>query len=123
MILLGQANPNKPFTPAKSGGEKGVSEVVYAPHPRDDHGKIIHSRKPAVFRDMITRLWGDHPRVEVFARERVPGWHALGNQLENGQAIEAGKVIEPLPPPTWHEAATRSVGAHKQLPLLEWGAP
>jgi N6-adenosine-specific RNA methylase IME4 len=38
-----------------------------------------HSRKPAVVRDMITRLFGDIPRVELFARESTDGWTVLGN--------------------------------------------
>ena len=39
-----------------------------------------HSEKPQLFRDEIVRLWGNLPRIEMFARERVPGWDVWGNQ-------------------------------------------
>ena len=41
-----------------------------------------HSAKPAEVRDRIVRLMGDVPRVELFARERVQGWEAWGNEVE-----------------------------------------
>lgn len=40
-----------------------------------------HSAKPPEVRERIVRLMGDVPRIELFARERVPGWHAWGNEL------------------------------------------
>ncbi len=40
-----------------------------------------HSAKPAIVRTRIGQLLGDLPRIELFARERVKGWHAWGNQL------------------------------------------
>ncbi len=49
-------------------------ETVFAPRGR-------HSAKPPEVRDRIVRLMGDVPRLELFARERVPGWHAWGNEL------------------------------------------
>lgn len=41
-----------------------------------------HSEKPAVFRDLIVELVGNRPRIELFARQRVPGWDAWGNEAE-----------------------------------------
>jgi N6-adenosine-specific RNA methylase IME4 len=128
-ILMGQANMGRLFTPAKSGGTKGVNEVICEPphfedaaifhsHPRDHNKKIIHSRKPDVFRELIVRLFGEHRRVEVFARERAPGWHAIGDQLPNGQLMIPGQVIEPLPPVTAYEAAVRHRGQYQQASLL-----
>jgi len=38
----------------------------------------IHSRKPAVVREKIVELFGDRPRIELFARERVEGWQGFG---------------------------------------------
>ena len=32
---------------------------------------------------MITQLLGDLPRVELFAREQVAGWGALGNDVQH----------------------------------------
>lgn len=42
-----------------------------------------HSRKPAIFRTLITELCGDRPRIELFARESAAGWETWG--------AEAGK--------------------------------
>jgi N6-adenosine-specific RNA methylase IME4 len=41
-----------------------------------------HSRKPDEVRDSIVQLMGDLPRVELFARQTVPGWGAWGNQTD-----------------------------------------
>lgn len=41
-----------------------------------------HSRKPEEFRDDIIRLCGDVPRIELFAREQVPGWCNHGDEID-----------------------------------------
>jgi len=43
-----------------------------------------HSRKPDEIREYIGNLVGDLPRIELFARIRVPGWDAWGNELPGG---------------------------------------
>ena len=62
----------------RGGGLKRVSasvhQVVHTPVRR-------HSQKPDEVRHRIERLFGDVPRIELFARERVPGWHAWGNEV------------------------------------------
>lgn len=45
------------------------------------HERLGHSEKPSIFRNLITDLLGDLPRIELFARERVEGWDAWGNQI------------------------------------------
>lgn len=40
-----------------------------------------HSKKPDEARDRIVQLFGDLPRIELFARQRTEGWDVLGNQL------------------------------------------
>jgi len=57
-----------------------------------------HSRKPDIVRSRIVRLFGDLPRIELFARKRVGGWHGWGKQLEynnvelvNNQFVWPGK--------------------------------
>ncbi|KKL70157.1 hypothetical protein LCGC14_2107720 [marine sediment metagenome] len=40
-----------------------------------------HSAKPPEARDRIVRLFGDLPRIELFARERALGWDADGLEL------------------------------------------
>lgn len=49
-------------------------QVVLAP-------RGAHSEKPAVFRELIERLCGERPRIELFARTRVPNWDAWGAEL------------------------------------------
>lgn len=47
-----------------------------------------HSRKPAEARRRIERLYGDVPRLEMFARQRRPGWDIWGNQAPGGSDVE-----------------------------------
>lgn len=51
-----------------------VSSVVISP-------KESHSKKPSIVRDRIVQLCGDIPRIELFARESVPGWDCWGNEV------------------------------------------
>ena len=49
-----------------------------------------HSQKPNEIRNRITRLYGDLPRIELFARTKVHGWDVIGNdeKLQN-EPLEA----------------------------------
>ena len=58
-----------------------VHQVVQAPRRQ-------HSQKPDEVRDRIVALLGDVPRVELFARQRVPGWDAWGDQTPGGCDVE-----------------------------------
>ena len=40
-----------------------------------------HSKKPDQFRDLIVELCGDLPRIELFARQKTPGWDVWGNEV------------------------------------------
>lgn len=51
-----------------------VHQIVEAPVGR-------HSEKPDEVRQRIVELLGDVPRIELFARERVDGWDAWGNEV------------------------------------------
>jgi N6-adenosine-specific RNA methylase IME4 len=42
-----------------------------------------HSEKPQEFRQMITDVFGDLPRVELFARIKPEGWDVWGNEVES----------------------------------------
>jgi len=53
-----------------------VHSVVIS--PREEH-----SKKPDEIRDRIVTLFGDIPRIELFARKRVEGWDSWGNGLDN----------------------------------------
>lgn len=50
-------------------------QVALAPRGR-------HSEKPDVFYTLIEQLCGKRPRIELFARQRAPGWKAWGDELE-----------------------------------------
>lgn len=39
-----------------------------------------HSKKPDEVRDKIVKLMGDVPRIELFARQKTPGWDVWGNE-------------------------------------------
>ena len=51
-----------------------VKQVIIAPYTR-------HSEKPPEVRDRIVQLYGDLPRIELFARTTSQGWDAMGNEL------------------------------------------
>ena len=57
-----------------------------------------HSRKPDIVRDRIVELFGDLPRIELFAREVVPGWDAWGNEVPASQTEETVQKGEPNGP-------------------------
>ena len=42
-----------------------------------------HSKKPDAAREKIVALMGDLPRIELFARQKTPGWDIWGNELPN----------------------------------------
>jgi len=65
---------------AKRG--KGAERLRKDIHSTQYHPLNDHSRKPAQFRKEIERLYGDVPRIELFAREHVPGWDVWGDELD-----------------------------------------
>lgn len=50
-------------------------QTVFAPKPK------THSRKPHAVRERIVELLGDRPRIELFAREKIPGWDGWGREF------------------------------------------
>ena len=42
-----------------------------------------HSEKPAIIRDKIIELFGDLPRIELFARQKIKGWDVWGNEVKS----------------------------------------
>ena len=41
-----------------------------------------HSKKPNEVRQRIEKLFGDLPRIELFARETAEGWDSWGNEVD-----------------------------------------
>ncbi len=50
--------------------------------------RTIHSKKPDEVRNRILELFGDIPRIELFAREKTPGWDAWGDEVESDIELE-----------------------------------
>jgi len=67
VCLLGIKGRMKPIS-------NKVSSVIISP-------KEKHSKKPDEARNRIVQLFGDVPRIELFARQRCEGWTSLGNEL------------------------------------------
>lgn len=59
-----------------------VRQLIFAP-------VMEHSRKPdEIVRGRILELLGPLPRIELFARRKVEGWDAWGNQVESDVDLE-----------------------------------
>lgn len=63
-----------------------------------------HSVKPAEFRDRIVELFGDLPRLEMYARAAAPGWDVYGDQAPDSVTIP-GDVVKCKAPPPKRKAA------------------
>ncbi len=46
------------------------------------HPRLRHSEKPTLFHDLSVELFGNVPRIDLFARKRVKGWMSWGLELE-----------------------------------------
>ena len=68
IALLGIKGKMKPIS-------NFVSQVVVSE-------KQEHSKKPEIVRKKITELFGDIPRIELFAREKTDGWDVWGNEVD-----------------------------------------
>jgi len=42
-----------------------------------------HSKKPNGVRERIEKMYGNLPRIELFAREKTAGWDVWGNEVES----------------------------------------
>ena len=58
----------------KPRGARNVRQLIEAPRGR-------HSEKPAEARRRIEEMFPSQSKIELFARERVEGWDAWGNEV------------------------------------------
>jgi len=65
---------------AKIGSPKRINKNV---KQVQFYARGKHSEKPAEIRNEIINLMGDLPRIELFARQHTPNWHAWGNEIES----------------------------------------
>jgi N6-adenosine-specific RNA methylase IME4 len=70
--LLTEAQGQVVFGP----DDEQEGEPLFAPRPGNRH-----SAKPDEVRQRIEALYGDVPRVEMFARDLRPGWDGWGDEL------------------------------------------
>lgn len=69
------------FRPAAQIKNHAVHQIIEAP-------VMAHSVKPNETRRRIVELLGDVPRIELFARQRVPGWDAWGDEIGEQNGME-----------------------------------
>lgn len=50
--------------------------------------RLGHSVKPPIIRERIVQLFGDLPRIELFARQKVSGWDAWGNEIDSDITLD-----------------------------------
>ena len=62
---------------------KGVARINASIYNTQLYPRSRHSEKPQVFKDEIVRLYGDLPRIELFARQKTAGWDVWGNEVES----------------------------------------
>jgi len=74
ICLLGIRGHMKPISNA-------VSSIILSPRRE-------HSRKPDEARDRIVQLFGNVPRIELFARQKTPGWDVWGNEVESDVCLD-----------------------------------
>lgn len=56
-----------------------------------------HSEKPKEIFHRIEELYGDVPRIELFARDAYPGWDSWGNQApKNSVELRPGEFVRPF---------------------------
>jgi len=81
-LKYGMGHYSRPNTEPLLLGIKGrmavldhsVAQTVFSPVEK-------HSKKPDVFRRLITKLFGDLPRIELFARQKSICWDAWGLEV------------------------------------------
>ena len=75
----------RPKTKAKQQVlSNSVHQLLFAP-------KTSHSTKPPETRQLIEKLLGDVPRIELFARSKTEGWDVWGNEVENDIILASTK--------------------------------
>lgn len=74
ICLLGVKGKMKPVS-------NYISSCVISP-------KRAHSQKPDEVRERIVELFGDVPRIELFARQQAAGWDCWGNQVDMFGKVE-----------------------------------
>lgn len=72
-------------------GVKGKVKAFRLQEPNFIQAKVLkHSEKPHEFRQLIERATPAFPaKIELFARQKHPGWHSWGNEVSNDIDVAA----------------------------------
>jgi N6-adenosine-specific RNA methylase IME4 len=65
---------------------KSVRQLIVSPVEE-------HSKKPGEVRERIVELFGDVPRIELFARQKVHGWDCFGNEVDSDIVLSDGRTV------------------------------
>jgi N6-adenosine-specific RNA methylase IME4 len=76
LLLIGTRGKFSPPTPSER-----ISSLM-----REKRTK--HSKKPNVIRDYIAKWFPACAKLEMFAREKFPGWDSWGNEIESDITLE-----------------------------------
>jgi N6-adenosine-specific RNA methylase IME4 len=85
ILWLGKRIGGNPIVPRP---DARPPSVISAP-------RLEHSAKPAIFYDIIERMYPGLAKIELFARRARPGWDAWGNQAEARQESEPETQVAP----------------------------
>ena len=77
-VIIGSTQPRGRTLPILTESQ---GQNIFAPRPGDEH-----SAKPEEARWRIEELYGNIPRIELFARCRYPGWDAWGLEADGPMA-------------------------------------
>ena len=72
-------------------GKANIKEKINTQWFNFPKGK--HSEKPLAMRDMLCRVHGNLPRIELFARQQTPGWDSLGNDIDGMDMRESLELL------------------------------
>ena len=61
---------------------KGVPRKSAAVRNTQMFKRLRHSEKPKQFRELVSELFGDVPKIELFARQSAEGWEVWGNETD-----------------------------------------
>ena len=86
-----------------------VKQVIMSPRER-------HSKKPDEIRNRIVELFGDLPRIELFARQKTSGWDVWGNEVESSI-----RLLTPLAPDGGDSSAQQALSTPDMFSAIVTG--
>ena len=109
-----RANPEQCWILTRGKGvsraDRSVRRLLAAP-------VRAHSEKPDLFYTEVERLFGNVPRVDVFARRKRDGWDALGDEIDGRDIHDAIRQVSPV------RVRTANPWFGRNLPAVPGGVP